>query len=226
MKRASKLLSEEEIKAVNSTVAEAESSTSAEIVPVVATASGRYDRAEDIFGVLVALLVLALVWVFVQEVHPVEGDWASGRALTLGLVPVLLIAVGGFILGTAVASHLPVLRLPFITKSEMRQEVDRRAAEAFYRFRVRRTKEGTGVLIYISLYERMVRVLADDTISQRLTQRDWDTVRDLVIRGIRADRAAEGLSQAILKCGELLKPHFPSQVGDINELPNEIQFLD
>ena len=42
--------SDEQRRAVAQAVAEAEGKTSAEIVPVVATASGRYDRAEDIVG--------------------------------------------------------------------------------------------------------------------------------------------------------------------------------
>ena len=189
MKRASKFFSEEERRAIASAVAEAERKTSGEIIPVVASVSGRYDRAEDIFGVVVALLALALTSFFFQDIRTAEGDWVSGQALSLGLVPILLIVAGGFVLGSMTATYFPVLKLPFMTKRAKRQEVERSAAEAFHRFRVRKTVAGTGILIYVSLYERMIRVLGDDTISEKLDEKDWETVLNLVIEGLRADRA-------------------------------------
>ena len=171
MRQARELFSIEDLKTIRATITEAERKTSGEIVPVVATASGRYDRAEDIFGLIVAMLALSLSWIFFQGIRLIEGDWASGHEIILGLGPVLLIIVAGFALGCAGATTFPVLRLPFITKKEMREEVERSAAEAFHRFRVRKTEAGTGILIYVSLFERMVRVQGDDTISTRLDLR-------------------------------------------------------
>lgn len=106
------------------------------------------------------------------------------------------------------------------------EDVDRRAAEHFHRFRVRKTEEGTGILTYLSLYERMVRIQGDDAIAAKLSQEDWNGVRDTVIEGVRDGRAADGLEQAILKCGELLEQHFPIRHGDAAELTNELRIID
>ena len=54
--------SDEEKQQINNAVTEAEKKTSAEIVPVLTDASGGYDRAEDIFGVLLALVALIVLW--------------------------------------------------------------------------------------------------------------------------------------------------------------------
>jgi putative membrane protein len=130
------------------------------------------------------------------------------------------------VLGTAAATFLPTLALPFVTEKEMRGEVERSAAEAFHRFRLRKTAAGTGILLYVSLYERRVRVLGDDAIAEKIDQKDWETVRDLIVDGIRANRASEGICRAISKCGELLSRHFPIQPGDANEIRNELQIID
>jgi putative membrane protein len=66
MKRASKLLSDSDRKKISEAVAEAEKTTSGEIVTTIATSSGRYDRAEDIFGLLVGLVSLGLCWMWFQ----------------------------------------------------------------------------------------------------------------------------------------------------------------
>lgn len=225
MKKASKFFSDEDKRIIEAAVSEAESKTSGEIVPVVATVSGKYDRAEDIFGLITAIVALSVVWVFFQDIIP-GGDWASGKRQAIGLLPIVAIVVGGFILGATIATFIPAFRLLFITKGEMKEEVERRAVEAFQKFRVRGTKGATGILIYVSLYERMIRILGDDAISELLFQDDWNEVRDLIAKGLKENEAAQGFKDAILKCGDLLAEHFPIEPGDTNELSNELKIID
>jgi putative membrane protein len=224
MKTASRLFSEQERQLIAATVAEAEKDTAGEIVPVVATVSGRYDRAEDLFGLLLGLVALAVIWVLFQDTT--ETAWAAGHTPTLGLAAIIASVVAGFLAGAALATRYPVLRLPFIPPREMRQEVERRALEAFQRYRVRTTVGGTGVLIYVSLYEHMVRVVGDDAVTEKISQADWEAICALVVDGMKTDRAADGLAQAVRKSGELLARHFPIQPGDRNELANELILID
>ena len=224
MKRASILFNERERRVIAAAVAEAERVTAGEIVPVVATVSGRYDRAEDLFGLLLGLVALAVIWTLFQGTT--EAAWAAGHTPTLGLAAVIGIVIAGFLAGAALATRFPVLRLPFIPTREMRQEVERRALETFQRHRVRTTAGGTGVLIYVSLYERMVRVVGDDAVARKISQDDWEDVCALVVDGMKAGRAAGGLEQAIRKCGELLARHFPIRPDERNELYNELVLID
>ncbi|MGH9787822.1 MAG: TPM domain-containing protein [Candidatus Acidiferrales bacterium] len=226
MKRASEFFTADEREKINQAVAEAEKQTMGEIVPVVGTASGRYDRAEDIAGLLFGLAALLVVWGRFQRIVPVEGDWAVGQRLTIGLPGLVLIVVAGFIIGAAVASRLGWLRRLLVSEREMRQEVERAAWHAFGRFRVGRTARGTGILLYVSLFERMVCVLGDEPIAARLEQRTWNEIRDIILVGIRQRRAAPSLCQAIARCGELLGQHFPYQPGDVNELTDELRLVN
>jgi putative membrane protein len=226
LKKASDLFSEKDKQQIAEAIAEAEKKTTGEIVPVVATASGRYDRAEDLFGVLCALITLALAWVLFQDVKPISGGWQSGQTLVLGLLPVLIIVLVSFLIGATAATYFPALRLPFILKGEMQNEVEHGAAEAFHRFRLRETDGATGILIYISLYEHRVRILGDSAITEKLNQADWDEICKLVVEGLHKGQLAGGLCQAIEKTGELLAQHFPIKEGVTNELINEIQFVE
>jgi putative membrane protein len=226
MKQASRLFSEGEKKAISAAVAEAEASTSGEIVPVVATACGRYDRAEDIVGLLSGLLVLAAGWLFCPYVHP-DACWGSGALLSsTGLIPALVCVLAGFIAGSALATRIPALRLPFIPAREMDEEVQRAAWAAFAEFRLRRTRDSTGILIFASLYERRVVVIADDGVAKRTGQGTWEDVRDRVIDGLRRNEPAEGLKAGIQKCGEILAKHCRREADDRNELSNELRLID
>jgi len=226
MKRARKFFTPEEQGKINQAVAEAEKRTSGEIVPVVATASGRYDRAEDVAGLLLGLAVLTAIWLWFQRIVPVQGDWEQGQRLTLGLPWVLLIVAVSFIVGATLASRIGWLRRLSTSNREMREEVQRAAWQAFGNFRVGRTAAGTGILLYVSLFEQMVCVLGDDPIAARLDQKTWEEIRDTIIEGIRRRRAADAFCQAIASCGDLLSQHFPYRLGDVNELSDELRVID
>lgn len=207
-------------------IAVAEAKTSAEIIPVVAAASGRYDRAEDIFGFLLAILAWALTAWLTPAVSLNPGEWNSGGRFEFGLVLQILIGIIAFVIGIALASRFWSLRAPFASRREMEQEVETRAAEAFQRFRLRSTAAATGVLIYVSLFERRVRVLGDSAIAEKLKDRDWEGICDAATEGIGRGAPSDGLVRAIELAGELLAHHFPHGAGDANELMNELVVVD
>jgi len=226
LQRVSELFIPAEKEKINQAVASAEKLTAGEIVPVVAAASGRYDRAEDMGGFLLALAALAVTWTLEQRIEPVAGDWAQGQRLTLNLPWILLILVAGFVVGVAITSRVGWPRRLLTPEGEMRQEVERAAWHAFGSFRVRRTVAGTGILIYVSLFEHMVCVLGDDAIASRLEQKDWNEVRDIILKGLGSGRAADAMCEAIARCGELLSRHFPYRSGDVNEIGDELRIVN
>ena len=224
MKTASSLFNAEDIRSVEVAIAEAEKMTAGEIVPVVATVSGRYDRAEDLFGLVFALIALTAIWMLIPSAT--ETDWAVTQSAVLGLPAVVGILIGGFVIGAALATHFPVLRLPFIARAEMLEEVERRALETFQRERVRDTSSSTGVLIYVSLYEHLVKVIGDDGVAVELSIDSLEDICSLVVDGLKQGRPVDGLCQAVKKTGELLAPHLPPAVGDANEITNQLILID
>lgn len=224
MRKASSWFSIEDRAAVEAAIAEAESGTSGQIVPVVATSSGRYDRAEDLFGLFFALVALAVAWVLFQGAP--TADWSEVVTPALGLSSVIAIVFGGFIVGTVLASHVPLLRLPFVPRSEMQAEVERAASAAFHSHQVRRTAAGTGILIYVSLQERMVRVIGDDLVAEQISAADWDAICQVVVDGMRRGESAAGLVNALQKAGELLGRLLPRDADDHNEIADHLIIVD
>ena len=225
-KQPSELFSETDRKTIAQAIEKAEQNTSGEIVPVVAAASGRYDRAEDVFGLCLALVALTTAWLFFQDVRVVDGAWTAGPRLTLGLLHLWVIIIAGFALGLAAATRFPALKLPFVPKKEIDQEVERAAAHAFRQFRLGRTQDGTGILIYVSLLEHRVRVEGGGAIADSTSRQDWEEVCALAVDGLKAGRPTEGLTRAIEAAGRLLARHFPVRPEDRNELKNELCLID
>lgn len=221
MPLASHLFSATERQAVDAAITTAERDTSGEIVVAVASASGRYDRAEDLFGLLLALLGLCGLWL-AQPALDSGWDSASPLLLLVQLATVLLL----FGAGSHAAARWPLLRAPFVPRNELDQEVERRAREVFQQYRLRATRGGTGVLIYVSLFEHRVRVLGDDPIAAKLQAGDWQAICNRIVQGLRSRDPARGLQAGIALAGELLARHFPRQAGDLDELPNRLVLID
>lgn len=225
MKKASAWFTEKDRNAIAEDIARAETATSGEIVPVVATASGSYDRAEDLFGLVFALAALSVVWVF-GGVLFAGCAWSTDPAGGLSLPVVLSVVAAAFFVGAFLATFVPGLRRPLIPGSEMDSEVERRAAESFHRFRIRGTAGATGVLIYVSLFEHRVRVYGDDAINEKIDGETWQEICNLVVDGIKKGDLSGGLRAGILRCGEVLTRHFPIEPGDRNELVNTLHLID
>lgn len=226
MKRATQLFSEKSRRRVSSAIRDAELKTSAEIVPVVATASGRYDRAEAVFGFLMSLILVSLGWLICPYLHP-QADWGQGMFLnSSGLLPFLVTMVIGFALGNTLASYVPVFKLPFVPNREMQEEVMRAAQATFMSSKIRKTKGATGILLYISLLEHRVIVLPDEMIAEKLPDHDWKDICDILVDGMKQKHPVPALEQAIERCGNLLKEVLPREQDDVDELKNELFLID
>jgi putative membrane protein len=120
-----------------------------------------------------------------------------------------------------VLPYLPWRRW-IVSKQEMDARVRDAAFMQFYSSGLYRTRESNGVEIYLSFFEREVVVIGDRAIHQKMGDRYWDNVRDLIIQGIRRGDVRGGICAAIETCGKALAEHFPPRPDDINELSDEV----
>jgi putative membrane protein len=221
------LLSDRDQTEIERAVAEAESASSAEIVVALSGRSSRYQRASDLFGLTLALLAVAAAWILWQRFIPDSRDWATGTAPAIGLGWVLLIAAAWFIIGAAAADCWPTLARPFMTRAERLAAVCRRGTEAFHSLRIAKTRAATGLLIYVSLFERTVWVCPDAAIAEKLGAHEavWKPLSDLIADGFKRGAPGPALADAVRKAGRMLAPAFPRDATDTNELDNRIRTL-
>jgi len=200
-------LSASDKEAIKAAVREVESKTSGEIVPMVVPMSYSYSAAAMRAG-LVLGGIMALVIAFLTGRNDM---WSlSGLFIALYLIVSAL----------AVRVH-PLLRL-FIMEGEMQEEVEEGALGAFYRNELYKTRDKTGVLIYISVFERKVWVLADSGINEKVDTGCWQEIVNIITKGIKVNKQGESICQAVRKCGDILYEHFPQKSDDSNELKNLI----
>ena len=116
---------------------------------------------------------------------------------------------------------LVLWRLPW-ARSGASRGVWKKALARFSSLRPTRAK--TGVLLYISLQERQVAVVADRAIAEKVASDYWDGPRDTIVESFKAGRQTDGIIQAVRDIGVQLAQHFPRPADDTNELPNRPSF--
>lgn len=205
------LLKRADIQRIKQTITEADNQTGCEIVAVIAESSGRYDRAEDIFGLVCAIVFLTAAWLgwpFLQSVQMADGAWADSSAGPFGLLVIIPIIIGGFVLGACLATWFPPLKTLFIARREMSDEVAKAAQSWFYETGLRNADNGAGILIYVSRYERMVQIIGDEAAAAHLQDNDWNEFRDLLIEGLKKRNEVGGFINAITLMSDRLAGAF------------------
>jgi putative membrane protein len=99
------------------------------------------------------------------------------------------------------------------------QRVLRRAEAAFLHEEVFKTRDRTGILVFLALLEHRALILADSGIHQVVPKEQWQQLASRLAAGIKDGRAKEALIDTIKACGALLVEHrLDIRHDDTNEL--------
>jgi len=78
------------------------------------------------------------------------------------------------------------------------------------------------ILIYASLKDRQVELVAHDAIHKAVGEGPWNAAVAAVTEGMKAGEPATGFVRAVEICGQALATHFPSTGPAKNRLSNDI----
>jgi putative membrane protein len=196
--RARELFSKEQKEKIRRAVQAAEGLTRTDISVMLVDESDRYREAE-LSGALALSALAALVL-----------SMALGYATIWFYVPVTAALLFPFI---GLFRAFPHMKLAFLRRKRVAEAVRERAVYGFFQRGLHKTDEETGILIFISVLERKVWILADKGIDSRIASDSWKTLAGELAAGIREDHAFETLCGVVEKCGAELARHFPGAHG-------------
>lgn len=196
---------------IETCVREAESRTRGEIVVMVVPMSYHYPMA-DLIGAAAFSFPVAVA------VTPVLGGlfWAGPSNLWVFLMALIPL----FLVFHEAVKRVHTLKRWFINGKEIEDEVREAAHVQFFRKGLYRTREETGVLIYVSVFERRVWVLGDRGINAAIPEGHWEGVVATIVQAIKGRKPAEGICQAVGEVSRILQDKFPIRHDDQNELGN------
>lgn len=183
-----------------------EAATAAELVISVRARSDAYLLASVVVGALVALALTAFL---------LYGEPAFDLHWFL-ILPLLAGVSAGLL------ARLPPLQRLLVRRKTRSARVTRAARALFVERSVADTRGRTGVLLYISLAERIAVFVADLGVRERIPGLAWDATTDAIRSLVARGRPASELGPPIAALGEVCGRHLPRAHDDDNELSDAV----
>ncbi|WP_316796199.1 TPM domain-containing protein [Pedobacter agri] len=120
------------------------------------------------------------------------------------------------------------------TSGEIRIAIDKncaidpfeRATEYFAELNMDKTSQRNGVLIYLAHVDHKFAIIGDVGINRVVPENFWETTKIAMTAHFAKGDLADGIIAGVALAGEKLALYFPPNKGDINELPNDIVYMD
>ncbi|HWY61865.1 MAG TPA: hypothetical protein VNW15_08205 [Rhizomicrobium sp.] len=224
------MLTEGDHKRIAEAITKAESKTRGEIFCVLAHEVSRYREVPLIWASLAALLLpplAVLAGVRPLALADIFASWtdeslASVESMILRVLTTYSLMQAGLFLIVALIVALPRVRRVLTPRFLKRHRVRQVARHHFVAGGARLSHAEPHILIYASLYDRQVELVAHDAIHRAVGEGPWNAAVAAVTEGMKSGKPADGFVRAIEICGEALAAHFPSDGHTKNMLPNDI----
>jgi putative membrane protein len=194
--------------ALTDCVKKIEAKTDAELVLVVRARSGSYRQADYLFGTLLGFAGLLFLLFSPFDFHQY---WVA--------IDVALL----FALGMLLASRSNSLRRLLTNKKYRSQAVRTSAAAMFYEAGIANTEAEMGVLIYLSVLERRLELIADRGVLKAVNALEWNHMLFELHQSGRKPEP-QTLLVALENLGVLLAGCLPATRENPNELPDLPRF--
>ncbi|NJA06877.1 hypothetical protein HC024_14265 [Methylococcaceae bacterium WWC4] len=183
-----------------------ERGSQAEVVVVFRARSAEYGSVPLVWGLAAAWLCFTLLMY-----APVEFEnWLIYYAPLLA-----------FAFAYAVAT-LPIIKRFSVRRARLDKAVEILARAIFQKAGIQHTSGKTGLLVYCSLLERRVFLLADRGLEQAIPQPIWRTLQAEFDAVFAAGRPEQALLQALANTADACARYLPVRAGDLNELPDRL----
>jgi uncharacterized membrane protein len=125
-----------------------------------------------------------------------------------------------------------IARVEGLTIGEVRLHIEdfcdldplERAIQVFEKLGMQKTKNRSGILIYLASESRKIAIYGDEGIHNKVGKEYWNNIVAQTILRIQSEDMTAAMIQVIKELGEPLAEHFPETNQEINELTNEISY--
>jgi putative membrane protein len=205
--RAVDVLSDAERNVLRERVAAIEARSDGELVVVVVERADAHPDAPWKAACAVLALGTVLCGHWLPYSHPV---WLCAAQAVLGAV--------GYVLARSLAD----LARSFVREPRASEVAEEQALQEFHRLALARSPERSAVLLFVSLFEQRVVVLADEVAHRAAGEGAWIAVDEALLSGLREASLRVGLERGIDAAGEVLVAKLPSTSDGPNRHRDDI----
>ena len=224
------MLTQSDHEQISKAIAAAESNSAGEIFCVLTQEVSRYREVPLAWAAIAAFILPPLVtafglnWLTQANLISTWTDESARatRSLILGAISsYTLLQAAIFVIVALIVSH-PSVRRRLTPRFLKRHRVRQVARHHFAASGARLTHAEPHILIYASLHDRQVELVAHKAIHDAVGEGPWTAAVAAVADGMKENNPADGFVRAIGICGDALAAHFPANGPHQNIFPDDI----
>lgn len=189
------------------TIEEIENNSLVEIVTIVKSRSENY---KDI-SLWAGFIILVLTYSFFMF-SPFEFD----------VYLIYFFTIASFFIGYFIFSLIDGLKILFTSKKRKKKSVEIMARAIFQKGGIRFTNDKIGVLIFCSVVEKEVFILADRGAETMIPEEEWEHINKRFSHIFLTGDPAKNLINELEECKSIFNKYIPPIENDINELPDDL----
>lgn len=191
---------------ISKSIKEVESKSGAELVAVIAKKSGDY---------FFVWLALALFFMFILSIFFIL--FLSKSIFLLLNLQIIVLTI--FYIFFIFFEDYCIRYLPKFFKFEKSSKF---AFKSFNLLGINKIKTRKGVMFFVSVNERYVKIVPDKEISKKIEDLYWENIVKNFLYHVNNGDFAKGYIKAIEECKDILIEKFPITNDDKNELSDEV----
>lgn len=181
-----------------------------EVVVVIKRISGEYLHIPFLYGMI--SFILTFIWLVFS---PVFYDFNLPLVYGIWLL--------SFFIGYLVGQVFSPLQRIFIKKASMQKNVELKARAIFQKSGMHHTQSKIGTLIYVSLFERKVFIIADSGAETAIPLTEWESINANFQTIFQSPNIEDEFLKVLQGCQPIFSKYLPTVKNKINELPDFIE---
>jgi len=187
-------------------IAELEQASQIEVVVIIKQKSANYEDVPLGLGANLSLLTLGYLFFVDTSFDDYLVFFAILAAFGLGVLFGLL----------------PVIQRLLAGKKRKQRNVEIMARALFQKGGLHHTSTKVGTLIYISLLEKMVYIVADRGAQMAIPEQEWQNITTNLQSIFKTKNPADSLLTELANCKDTFHRYIPALENNINELPDDL----
>lgn len=192
---------------LGNTIATLEQASQIEVVVLIKNKSANY---EDVpLGLGAVFMMLAFSYFFLADV-----EFESYL--------IYFYTLFSFALGVLIGL-IPMMQRLFTGKKRKTRNIEIMARALFQKGGLHHTSTKIGTLLYFSLLEQMIYIVADRGAELAIPAEEWQKLNQNLQAVFKAKNPSETLITELENCKELFNRYIPALETNVNELPDDLQ---
>lgn len=214
-----------QLEQIKTAVADAEKTTTGEIALAAVYQSDSYAFVELFTAFCTAFVSFFILFLLSDPIWKLldRTFWYPAPSQFTAVIGLAILCI---VIIVYIFLNIPAIDRFIIPRKLKERRVYARALQYFVESGIYKTADRTGILIFISVLERKIFVIADSGINEKVPQSRWDGICKIMADGLKTKQAAKAFITATEECGKILQEHFPNKTKNPNELANGLVILE